>query len=145
MTLKLLDLNDDCLMAIFEYLTLDELADIASICTRFRSVARDVFSRRHKLNCLEIYVKEHPQSMEGDLVHRRKTASIIRHFGDLLTKLKVNFDVDKSLNAFIYNMMVNYCTGMLERLELRNCMHLEPDKIIDPAALFRNVKELFIL
>lgn len=49
-----LELNDDCFLEIFENLSVPELADVASTHTRLQTIARDVFSHRHKSNCLDI-------------------------------------------------------------------------------------------
>lgn len=36
----LLDLNDDCLRDVFEYLSISDLAAVADVCSRLRHVAR---------------------------------------------------------------------------------------------------------
>lgn len=139
MVLNLLEIIDECLLKIFENLSVPELGVIASTCSRLKTIARDVFSRHHKLNCLEIGI----HSTE----HRQQAAAILRHFGDLLTKLKVTYSHssrDKASNTFLFNMMTMYCTKTLDRMELRHCYYLQSDDIVDAKALFRNVKELIL-
>lgn len=145
---NLQDINDDCLLEIFANLTVCELADVASICSRIKAVARDSFRSRHKSNCLEIYVEPGNQN-KGQYVRRRQqTAAILRNFGDMLTNLKVIFwysEAGRLHNTFIFDMMVRYCTGPLNRMCLINCgKYLQPDKVNDATSLFRNVKELIL-
>lgn len=146
---NLQDINDDCLREIFKKLTVPELAGIAATCTQFRTIARDVFSSYHKSNCLEMNGTCGNQSNEANLARRQQISTILRNFGDLITKVKVTFYWNiptkvKLYNAFVFKMMVTYCTGTLERLEMVNCNHLQLDKIIDGPALFQNVKELIL-
>lgn len=135
MALTLLDVNNNCLLEIFKKLSVSELADVASTCTRLKTVARDAFSRYHKSNRLKIDVQE--------IEYRRHQAAILRNFGDMITRMLVNFWVkDEEGNTFLFNLLAKYCTGDVERLVLMNCKTLQPDKIVDETTLFRKVKEL---
>lgn len=146
MVQNVLDLNDDCLFHAFKEFTVFELADIASTCSRFQQIAREIFSKRHTLKCLEITVEACDLTNDRYLASRRQTAAILRKFGDLLTKVKVNFaspSKNQNLyNSFIFNMMAMYCTGTLERLEMRRCKAIQSYQFIDATDLFRNGKEL---
>lgn len=149
MQIGLLNINDDCLLEIFKHLTFPELADISSICTRFQTIARKSFSLRLKSDPVCINVAPRDLSYDRYLKRRRQIGAFLRNFGDILTNVKVNFwhthtYTAKLCNTFVYNMMVKYCIGTLQRLELRNCEYLQPDKIIDSRALFRHVKELIL-
>jgi len=120
MALNLLAVVDDCLREIFNNLTVPELAAIASTCTRFRTIAREVFASLHKSKRLKISVidiREYGYHDEG-----RVAAAILRHFGDLLTNVEVYF-VNRVSNVISYNtrvfqLMTKYCTGKLEMLNL---------------------------
>lgn len=143
----LLDINDDCLIEIFKYLTASELLDIASTCSRFQPVARDVFSRHHKSTCVEIDLRRGNQQRNRFITRRRKAAAILRIFGASLRILKVTFCCStktKLCNIRIFNMMVMYCTGGLDQLELIEFSTTADNsrEIINPTALFRNVKQL---
>lgn len=144
-----MDINDDCLFEIFTILNIRELTDVASTSTRFRTIARDVFSFRHKSNCVDIGVGW--PFTNGDNIanaYQRQIGPILRNFGDLLTKVKVIFSSEndaKLYNTRVFNMMAKYCTGGLNQLELRCCQTLEPDEIVDARALFRNVKDLVLI
>lgn len=141
MALNLLDINDDCLLEIFSNLSILELKNVASACSRFKTIARDVFLRRQKSNHLEMNLCVH------SVAQRRHTAAILRHFGDMLTKVKVIFwDGDKAhlYNTLAFNLMAKYCTGPLESLHLVDCKILQSDAITDGRMLFRDVKELYL-
>lgn len=134
---NILDINDDCMFEIFTNLTVTELANAASVCSRFKTIARDVFSSRHKSICFEVNI--------SSTERRRQATDILRNFGDLLTKLKVRFIRHKDANIFVINLLLMYCTENLDTLELRYCRALQPEKIINATALFRNVKELILI
>lgn len=143
MARNLLDMNDDCLVEIFSKLTVPQLGDVASTCIRFHNIARRVFSLLHKSNCVDIGVGW-PFTNGDYIAYQRQIAPILRNFGDLLTKLNVTFCGKKSYNTSVFNLMANYCTGTLERLELRCCKALRLDEINDVTAIFRNVKQLLL-
>lgn len=136
---NLVDLPDDCLIQIFQNLTVAELSSVASTCNRFKTIARDVFPSVHKSNCLEIDI--------NSVARRRQASSILQNFGDLVTTVKVIFyhkNHPNFYNISVYNLMLKYCTGTLNKLELNNCKILQPGKIADATALFRNTKELVV-
>lgn len=161
MSLNLLEINDDCLLEIFTYLTVTELTNVASACTRLQTIARDLFSLRHKSNCVEIDMNSiacRPQTFLLRVVKRRnrnfsqyskrlqQLIAIFRHFGDLLTKLKVVFldSVERFYNDVVVNMMVLYCTDQLEQLELINCELSSPGVFHNARTLFGELKELVL-
>lgn len=147
MALKLVDIAADCLLKIFEHLTIFELSDVASTCTRFNNIARENFQLYHKTISLDINAEAREQhGYNRCLARRRQINGIFRNFGDLSTKLRVNFmnPAKKFYNTRVFNSMVMYCCGPLEVLELRNCKNLESEKTIDARALFRNVKKLIL-
>lgn len=148
MALNMLDLNDDCLLEIFKNLTDFELADIASTCSRFKTIACDLFSlRHHKSNGLEIDIRLGDHNTDDKPTHRRQTAAILREFGELLSKLKITFgNTDRAAphNTIILNVIAKYCTKPLQQLELKYCNYLQPNENINARNLFRNVKELIL-
>lgn len=163
MPLNLLDVNDDCLLEMFTHLTVPELANIASTCTRFQTIARDLFLLRHKSNCVEIdmnsiacrpltyllplrVVKRKNRNVSQYPKRLQQLMAIFRHFGDFLTKLKVVFVNSEKwfYNDGVLNMMVLYCTDQLERLELINFELSNPPEIDKVGTLFRELKELIL-
>lgn len=148
---NLLDLADEILIEIFNNFTVSELSDVAATSTRLKTIARQVFELNHKPNCLDIDVRLPDASMDY-AARRREIGTIFWSFGDLVTKLSVFFyprtrDNNRNfLNRAVFNLMVFFCTGSLEKLELKWCQHLQQkERTIDrAAALFRNVKELIL-
>lgn len=117
---NLQDMNDDCLVEIFKHLSVRRLADVASTCTRFRTIARKVFSLRHKSNCVEIEIED-TYYYPKDAKYHQQSAALLRNFGDLMTDLKVIFEYEAELefkNTSVMSLMTKYCTGPLEKLEL---------------------------
>lgn len=129
-----MDVNDDCLFTIFTNLSVPELADIAGTCSRFKTIARDVFSGRHKSFYFKINVEDLQSSNDvAQLIKNRwHTAAILRNFGDMLRKLNVSFvetvddaddHDDNEENRIVHNLITKYCGGgggNLETLELAN-------------------------
>lgn len=145
MARNLLDLNDDVLYELFVNLTDVELGAVASSCTRLQHIAHKVFSLRHKSAIVVIDI-DSLDFAENKNIRRRQMAAILRNFGDSMTKLNVIFNpsANDSWNTHLYNLMVMYCAGTLETIELKWCQHLQPDDIIDATSLFRNVKEVIL-
>lgn len=133
-----MDLNDDCLSEIFKHLTLGALANVASTCTRFQIIARDIFSRRYKSKSVELYL------LNGNIIVRQ-LAAICRHFSDLITilDLNVHYTCKHLKTVKLWGILAKYCIG-LKRLKLSNIDHLPKDYVVDAMALFRNVKELVL-
>lgn len=145
---SLLDLNDDVLIIICLHLTITELSVIASLCTRLRTIARKAFSLRYKSSCMDIDMGW-PVTNTTCIRRRQEIPPILRNFGDLVTKLKVTFlwndHQRQHINKAVFNLMVMYCTGPLDSLELKFFTTQEPDDdIVDATALFCNVKELIL-
>lgn len=144
MARNLLDLNDDCLAEIFSKLTVPQLGDVACTCIRFQNIARQVFPLlQSKSNGVDLGVGW-PFTNGDYIAYQRQIAPILRNFGDLVTKLNVTFCGKNSYNTSVFNLIANYCTGTLERLELRCCLSLHLDQINDANAIFRNVKQLIL-
>lgn len=80
-TLKIIDLNDDCLEPIFLKLTKEDLANIAESNLRFLQMACYAFARNYANNPFESGYDE------CDSNNFEKSMSIIKHFGKLITKL----------------------------------------------------------
>lgn len=145
MAKQLLQLPDDCLTDIFENLCIVELADVASTCTRFRTIARQVFSLWQNRHCLTIDMDTFADSP----FHLRQIPAILRNFGDLLTKLNVSFRytdqrVSDRIRTLVFNCLVTYCTEPLDRLQLTGCRNFHLDKINNATRLFRKVRELYL-
>lgn len=56
-TKKFLDINDDCILAIFERLSLKELGGMTDVCKRFKELAENVFRRKYPENVSEKFYR----------------------------------------------------------------------------------------
>lgn len=148
MSLNLLDIADDCLVEIFKYFSIPELADLTAICTQFRGIARKTFPLHHKSHSMEIDLQFVGWKVNDAYVERSQMGTVFRSFGDLLTTLEVicwDWDNDYQSNTILFNLMAKYCTEPLHQLKLSNCKNLKRDRIVDAEALFRNVVELALI
>lgn len=102
MAKNLLDLNDDVLIDIFIDFTVPELSKVASTCTRLKTIARRVFSLRHKSQCVNLNMErrddeeregdeDDERGNPGDEFYRKRNLAVLRNFGDLLTGVRVTF------------------------------------------------------
>lgn len=95
-TIRIVDLNDDCLEPIFLKLTKEDLASIAESNLRFLQMACYAFARNYAQNPFE-------SGYDGcDSDSFTHSMNIIKHFGKLLTKL----DLYDAHNDCQYNEMI---------------------------------------
>lgn len=150
---NLLELSDKILVNIFIDFTVSELSHVAATCTRLRTIARKVFELRCAPECLDIKMNiwnmdYRPEDVSNYITDYRRAAAILQSFGDLIANLDVTFcrsDVcsSKALNTGIFNLIMMTCTGEhLETIGLNGFEAFEPNKLMDAAAFFQNVKEL---
>lgn len=107
----ILDLNYDCLLDVFYYLELDELAVVADVCTRFKQIAVD--SAHSKTKSKELYLR--PDSTKY---------SILRNFGASFKYVTVNAvpSFGKETTEYqkrLIELLCLYCVG--ETIKLRLC------------------------
>lgn len=86
---SLTDLNDDCLLAIFENLNRIDICHVQNVCKRFDSVAETAFHSRLKRNknWAKIGMRE----------SRSETRRILYKFGHLFEKLIINGTCDSDI------------------------------------------------
>lgn len=91
-------LNDDCLLEIFQYLNLKDLANVCNVCQCFRAVAFRSFVVTHK------YRIALPVDSEYEVTNDT-TSPILKEFGQDVTDLRVSFPVNPefNLNLEIYS------------------------------------------
>lgn len=65
-------LPDECLLGIFEYIDVKDLANVADTCTKFRSVAKDIFANEFSSMSYEPSIDE---------MDARTLARVLRNFG----------------------------------------------------------------
>lgn len=108
-TTCLLDLNDDCLIAIVERFEVMNLCAIAQSCTRLKRLILQTFKRKHKIVKLNF----------SDIVSVNTAVQAIRFFeifGWLIIELEVKFKpyekCDDPNSANIVDAVVEHCTAL---------------------------------
>lgn len=120
----ILDLNDDCLLEVFEYLDLLDLCSVADVCSRFRRNAKAcVKYSNKKYLCLTDDIKGDGDTMDQFM---RKASKILRHFGASFATIDGNkmcrkhnrwSDESKVIcRQRIMELIVKYCSGTLTGL-----------------------------
>lgn len=101
---NILELNDDCLLTIFRYLCIAEMAVASDACKRFRDIAIDAY---------KLESRRKPVSLRNNKKEKRLEASaILRHFGPQLQRISVDFG--EKGNHYFFEMIIEKCCS--ERL-----------------------------
>lgn len=140
--LKLVDINDDCLQAIFEHLDLESLVNIAETDDHFTTAAKSVFSRRYRN---KKYVMSTFLIGKSDYIAIEKSfaALLFRHFGEFISDLLVDClsQHDKTSEKSI----LLYCSSFLVNLDLvyttTNCFKTieKPFEKVEKLAIVRGM------
>lgn len=104
---NLLDLNDDCHRGIMDRLELKDLLNVADVCHRLQTAARNVYALKWKFVPLNVSsVKE--------------TASYLRTFGPKMKELTLipTKNLAKTRSEDILELLVKYCGDSLTYLEV---------------------------
>ncbi|KAJ6649532.1 hypothetical protein Bhyg_04768 [Pseudolycoriella hygida] len=123
--LNILHLNDDCLIRIFNFLSLVDLCTTAEVCTHFKKIAGAVFESKHKHFKIPTIGVEFSDNQR-----------ILKHFGHLITsssfsKHNLHVNLNKGQVNLIFEWLGKYCTETLEQFDIsgmEDC-HLPPTAI----------------
>lgn len=108
--MEVLDLIDDCLCEIFEFLDIGSLTKAAGTCKRFLNVARDVFSRKYGNDLIEL-------TSAYDLKQKVvPSVALLKCFGDLIKTVKVKYDKCDRFNMFLENAIADHCQQSLKAI-----------------------------
>lgn len=135
----ILDLNDDCLLEVFRYGDMFDLADYADVCTRFRGIAAERFyqSKFREIDFVEIFyrLKRYFTYYEDESAGLRKFSSVLRNFGGLLITIKVSKYYKPHACVELLN---RYCCapGTLNELSLRFCEPSDAQMRLSPPLFF---------
>lgn len=114
--LEFMDLNDDCFLAILNYIKLNELEYIASTCMRLQNVTQYHFRLKNKhfdFNDLA----------EGQTVQYLEAQNVLKRFGNQIATLKLSSRLFPSMRLvhFILIHISRSCQEMLRELSLNGC------------------------
>lgn len=110
---EFMDMNDECLLNVFKYLSPHGLNAIASTCTHLRVLARLSFAAEdaNKSLDLPLMVKLHLPESQAYI------ESFLRNFGDLIREM--DMPLAGWLPDDIFNLAVKYCGGgTVEKLRI---------------------------
>lgn len=147
------DLNDDCLLALFEYLGLQDLCAVADVCSRFRAIARASFA----------HSKPKTLDLPDDIgcrfpsVHNKillRTSRVLRNFGPFITDIfdfakycrssppdYLNDEMCSECEREFFDLLIRYCSGTLTHLSLRRTL-LPNEVVLKMRPLFRGIHKL---
>lgn len=117
--LNICDLDDDCLLQIFEHLIISELANMWSVNKRFRETTELTFHRRH----IDDFVFDNIIGVSAN--YKRIFQSFGRSFKSLVMSRK-SFDAT-IFDAEIVRWLANHCYGNLQSLELNGFSLVIPE------------------
>ncbi len=126
----MLDLNDDCFFAIFEYISFMDICSIAQTSSRLNTVGREHFDRKNKIcNFNEMQVN---------------TTAAAEKFFKIFGALILELNIDCSLfSPDIMDPIIQHCASTLESLKIRG--YQIPDtkeSLAGMKKLFQNLKKL---
>lgn len=114
--LNILFLNDDCIYWIFQKLSLDELSTVADVCTRFKTIAKRVFSNKFShFDTSKQLLKVHKNdsfSENNDKVFITMMRPVFRNFGSSIKSLYLSRLSNGNYNKQIFKLMALYCSGV---------------------------------
>lgn len=100
-------LNDDCLLAIFAYLSFIDLTIVSQVCVRFNQQAKESFKQQFK-----------SLDLLNTTLFRDQIETLIQNFGQFICSLKVNMlKLDLEEDEFI-SLICKYCYPNLKELWL---------------------------
>lgn len=128
-------LNNDCLMNIFQTFSIKDLVHIAEADDRLLVASREVFRRNFSKSTVDVSNKFTPKIETTSL-----SAKLIKHFGDLITKLKVVYHKKYSrFNDTLDDAILDKCQPFLLEIEIENGDQLVFHKIVKPFVELRKV------
>lgn len=150
---KLMDLNDDELMSIFEHLSLFDLMSLVEVNKRANNAAEAVIKQKLKQKQLALHgpyeQKEIYNSINNEYSDRIDIGSMsfmshfLKRFGHLVYDVQI-FPFDSSVSKVrpFYQLVNSYCARTLFKLHIRN---LEDDSVLDEfKSPFNTVEEIKI-
>lgn len=126
-SLKLHDINDKCLIAIFKYLSMIDLVNIVEYDKRFIEPAKDAFSQKF-INSKVSVSNEYESKTEKTTF----SLNLLNHFGDQITKLKVVYGKKRKFNKLLESTINAKCHKTLLEINFENADGDTMQKITHP-------------
>lgn len=103
-TTNMLDLNDECLSKIFQFMNDYDLCRISDTCVRFKKLAELAFSIKHKAG--------YNIANDEDTMISTENHIVLQHFGDLIECLNVDWCYEIKESA-VWKSAVKNCSKLL--------------------------------
>lgn len=114
-TIKITDLNDDCLESIFNHLNFDDLLNVGRSSTRLLYAVRVVFKRKFS-DKVQIKLTRDDSVPFKDVQHEIQCQRLISVFGDFITSIRITVDCYFPPGSYPHNQeYVRMCERIIER------------------------------
>ncbi|XP_037052010.1 uncharacterized protein LOC119085666 [Bradysia coprophila] len=117
-TLRLDNLNFDCLLNIFSMLNIPDLARVTGVCRKFRDIAAEAFKYEWKNETIRL--------SNNNSKSRLETTAILRNFGNQLQNVQIIFD--KHRNDTFFRLIIDNCGSQLKQVNFSSTrvnLHVE--------------------
>lgn len=118
---NILILFDDCLQHVFKFLDLDELCNVADVCSRFRSNAQTYFEHSKLKDSYTISCADIDKECTFDFI-ALNTVRVLRNFGAFIKVIKLFpqycAEVPSKYHVRFTRMLNRYCRGTLDELHI---------------------------
>lgn len=140
---KLTDINFDCQEAVFQFLSLSDLLNVANTDERFLEAVRIVYSRLYKTKTVRINLNAMTSSfathnIKSDCIEvydRNFISRLLSTFGDRIKKLSISMKTSSNrfISFFDIQAQINqFCASSLVELSIQNCEHFPSEAYIQP-------------
>lgn len=133
------DLNVDCLLKVFRFLSVADMARTSEVCLLFQYVAGETFKYEWKNKTVLLSNNSKTSKLES--------TSILRNFGSQLQKVRLAFDQHD--NDIFFNMIIAKCSSQLTEVGFAStCLNVQLGKVISKENIrrfnekFGNIKRL---
>lgn len=116
--MKVIDLFDDCLLEVFQYLDADGLTNVAESSKHFVYAARDIFRKKYGNELLEV---SNTYGLET-----------LKHFGSVINKLEVT--------SHVFHNMFTECRESLVEITLKSVDDRDFPKFGEPFEKMRTIR-----
>lgn len=137
------ELNDDCLIEIFNNLSIVDLCAVGATCIRFNQITQAVFARDHRsIDFGQAKQEKHKSSkLICDRLTLHETRNLLLHFGHVINQIHVDSSAFKTKNLHrIFDLIVRHCPN-LNVLSI-NDVYLKNSTIMRCRTLFNGLSEL---
>lgn len=138
-SIKLIDINFDCLEHIYKFIDGNDLLNVADTCTQLREVATSIFVSKYKpvylqLNIINEFQQNTTIRWEKCSINDFKIClKFLRCFGHTMDCLKLNYNDTVKWHCIAIDKYVNkYCAKTLKIMEMHNAQRHTMSQIQKP-------------